>query len=87
MLSNNDACAIRRPAITANVVIIACLPPPLAGFLVEDVYAKCDEMVRAGVPFPKKPGEGGIKDIAFAADPDGYWVRITHCFAFQHHTL
>eukprot|EP00038_Savillea_parva_P004196 m.135009 g.135009 ORF g.135009 m.135009 type:complete len:664 (-) comp11404_c2_seq4:3697-5688(-) len=46
------------------------------GFLVEDVYGLCGKMVAAGVPFPKKPGEGGMKDIGFAADPDGYWVEI-----------
>lgn len=33
-------------------------------------------MIESGVPFPKKPGEGGIKDIGFAADPDGYWIEI-----------
>eukprot|EP00041_Stephanoeca_diplocostata_P019685 m.428095 g.428095 ORF g.428095 m.428095 type:complete len:635 (-) comp21369_c0_seq2:252-2156(-) len=46
------------------------------GFLVDDVYAFCDEMIKADVPFPKKPDEGGIKGLGFAADPDGYWVEI-----------
>jgi lactoylglutathione lyase len=28
------------------------------------------------VPFKKKPNEGSMKDIAFIADPDGYWIEI-----------
>ena len=36
----------------------------------------CDELAAAGVEFQKKPDEGGIKGIAFAKDPDGYWVEV-----------
>merc|ERR1712127_91338 len=42
----------------------------------DDVYAACEKMEKAGVSFKKKPDEGGMKGIAFAYDPDGYWVEI-----------
>jgi lactoylglutathione lyase len=41
-----------------------------------DVYAACEELVAKGVKFQKKPDEGRMKGIAFALDPDGYWVEI-----------
>jgi len=46
------------------------------GFLVDDVNKFCEELSAAGVEFQKKPDEGGIKGIAFAKDPDGYWVEV-----------
>jgi lactoylglutathione lyase len=46
------------------------------GFIVDDVYKLCEEMISAGVPFPVKPNDGGIKELGFAADPDGYWVEV-----------
>ena len=46
------------------------------GYLVDDVYAFCEELEKAGVKFHKKPDEGGMKGLAFALDPDGYWVEI-----------
>mmetsp|Transcript_6546 Transcript_6546/g.24313 ORF Transcript_6546/g.24313 Transcript_6546/m.24313 type:complete len:134 (+) Transcript_6546:28-429(+) len=46
------------------------------GFLVDDVYDACAKLENAGVSFQKRPDEGGIKGIAFAKDPDGYWVEI-----------
>jgi len=46
------------------------------GFLVDDVYAACDELEATGVQFQKKPDEGGMKGLAFAKDPDGYWIEI-----------
>ena len=46
------------------------------GFLVDDVYAASAELEAAGVPFQKKPDDGSMKGLAFARDPDGYWVEI-----------
>ena len=45
-------------------------------FNVDDVYAACDKLEKAGVTFKKKPEEGRMKGLAFAYDPDGYWVEI-----------
>jgi catechol 2,3-dioxygenase-like lactoylglutathione lyase family enzyme len=41
-----------------------------------DVYAVSEELLAAGVRFQKKPDEGNMKGLAFALDPDGYWVEI-----------
>jgi len=46
------------------------------GFLVDDVGDFCNALEGEGVAFQKKPDEGGIKGIAFAKDPDGYWIEI-----------
>ena len=43
---------------------------------VPDVYAACNELESAGVAFHKKPDEGRMKGLAFALDPDGYWLEI-----------
>ena len=43
---------------------------------VDDVYAKCAELEAAGVQFQKKPDGGRMKGLAFALDPDGYWIEI-----------
>ena len=40
-----------------------------------DVYAFCEELEGKGVRFQKKPNEGRMKGLAFALDPDNYWVR------------
>lgn len=45
-------------------------------FNTADVYAVCDELLADGVRFQKKPDEGNMKGLAFALDPDGYWVEI-----------
>jgi len=45
-------------------------------FAVDDVYAACAELEAAGVKFKKKPDEGRMKGLAFAYDPDGYWMEI-----------
>ena len=42
----------------------------------DDVYAKSEAMLAAGVDFKKKPDDGSMKGLAFAKDPDGYWVEI-----------
>lgn len=41
-----------------------------------DVYAACDELEARGVVFQKKPNDGRMKGLAFALDPDGYWIEI-----------
>jgi lactoylglutathione lyase len=41
-----------------------------------DVYASCDQLEAHGVKFQKKPDEGRMKGLAFALDPDGYWIEI-----------
>eukprot|EP01065_Artemidia_motanka_P038171 TRINITY_DN47028_c0_g1_i1.p1 TRINITY_DN47028_c0_g1~~TRINITY_DN47028_c0_g1_i1.p1 ORF type:complete len:386 (+),score=114.64 TRINITY_DN47028_c0_g1_i1:80-1159(+) len=45
-------------------------------FNVDDVYKSCSELEAAGVKFQKKPDEGRMKGLAFALDPDGYWIEI-----------
>jgi len=45
-------------------------------FNTKDVYAACSTLEEAGVSFKKKPDEGRMKGLAFAYDPDGYWVEI-----------
>lgn len=45
-------------------------------FNTDDVYAACAKLEEAGVTFKKKPDEGRMKGLAFAYDPDGYWVEI-----------
>jgi len=42
----------------------------------DDVYAVCEELEKAGVKFQKRPNEGRMKGLAFALDPDGYWIEI-----------
>jgi lactoylglutathione lyase len=46
------------------------------GFLVDDVYDVCAKMQEEKVEFKKLPDEGMMKGLAFAYDPDGYWVEI-----------
>ncbi|CAD7930432.1 unnamed protein product [Amoebophrya sp. A25] len=45
-------------------------------FNVDDVYAYSADMEAAGVKFQKRPDEGRMKGLAFALDPDGYWVEL-----------
>lgn len=45
-------------------------------FNTDDVYDACNVLEQKGVKFKKKPNEGRMKGIAFAYDPDGYWVEI-----------
>jgi len=41
-----------------------------------DVYASCKKLDENGVKFQKKPDDGRMKGLAFALDPDGYWLEI-----------
>ena len=41
-----------------------------------DIRAACARFEALGVSFQKRLGEGGMKEIAFIKDPDGYWIEI-----------
>ena len=43
---------------------------------VDHVQAACQRVEDAGYKFQKKLTDGRMKNIAFALDPDGYWVEI-----------
>ena len=45
---------------------------------VPDIYAVCDQMKAEGVPVPRPAGplKGGLYDIAFIEDPDGYKIEL-----------
>lgn len=43
---------------------------------VDNITAVCDKLEKNGVRFQKKLTDGRQKNIAFALDPDGYWVEI-----------
>jgi len=45
-------------------------------FNVDDVYKTSEELERNGVKFQKRPDEGRMKGLAFALDPDGYWIEL-----------
>jgi len=45
-------------------------------FNTDDVYAASAKLDAEGVKFQKKPDEGRMKGLAFALDPDGYWLEI-----------
>lgn len=40
------------------------------------VQAACQRIEDAGYKFQKKLTDGRMKSIAFALDPDGYWVEV-----------
>mmetsp|Transcript_21370 Transcript_21370/g.24291 ORF Transcript_21370/g.24291 Transcript_21370/m.24291 type:complete len:489 (-) Transcript_21370:82-1548(-) len=45
-------------------------------FNTNDLLVSCDALEAAGVTFKKKPNEGRMRNLAFAYDPDGYWIEI-----------
>ena len=45
-------------------------------FNCNDVYNSCNKLFDNGVEFKKKPDDGMMKGLAFALDPDGYWVEV-----------
>ncbi len=45
-------------------------------FNVDDVYAFSEKLEQEGVKFQKRPNEGRMKGLAFALDPDGYWLEL-----------
>ncbi|KAK7992784.1 hypothetical protein PG996_012189 [Apiospora saccharicola] len=43
---------------------------------VDNIQSACNRIEQAGYKFQKKLTDGRMKHIAFALDPDGYWVEI-----------
>lgn len=43
---------------------------------VDNIQAACKRIEDAGYKFKKRLTDGRMKSIAFALDPDGYWVEI-----------
>ena len=43
---------------------------------VDNIQASCQRLEDAGYKFQKKLTDGRMRHIAFALDPDGYWVEI-----------
>ena len=43
---------------------------------VDNIQAACQRIEDAGYRFQKKLSDGKMRNIAFALDPDGYWVEI-----------
>lgn len=43
---------------------------------VPDLRGACARLEALRVPFQKKLSEGGMRDIAFIKDPDGYWIEL-----------
>jgi len=46
------------------------------GYIVDDLEATCKTMEADGVLFKKRPHEGAMSTLAFAYDPDGYWIEL-----------
>ncbi|KAI8971051.1 lactoylglutathione lyase [Pilobolus umbonatus] len=44
--------------------------------LVDNIEKACERFEKLGVKFIKKLTDGSMKNIAFIADPDNYWVEI-----------
>lgn len=45
-------------------------------FSVDNIEAACETLEKNGVNFKKRLTDGRQKDIAFALDPDGYWIEL-----------
>jgi lactoylglutathione lyase len=43
---------------------------------VPNIEEACERFERLGVKWQKRLTDGRMKNIAFALDPDGYWVEI-----------
>jgi len=47
------------------------------GILVDDIYGSCKKLEEMGYKIVRQPGPfAQIAEIAFVADPDGYWVEL-----------
>eukprot|EP00326_Haptolina_ericina_P027537 CAMPEP_0181192084 /NCGR_PEP_ID=MMETSP1096-20121128/13085_1 /TAXON_ID=156174 ORGANISM="Chrysochromulina ericina, Strain CCMP281" /NCGR_SAMPLE_ID=MMETSP1096 /ASSEMBLY_ACC=CAM_ASM_000453 /LENGTH=99 /DNA_ID=CAMNT_0023281437 /DNA_START=339 /DNA_END=638 /DNA_ORIENTATION=- len=46
------------------------------GFLVDGIDQACEAMEKGGVLMKKRPSDGNMRGLAFAYDPDGYWVEL-----------
>lgn len=45
-------------------------------FSVADLPATCEQLEKDGVKFQKRMSDGRQRNIAFALDPDGYWIEL-----------
>ena len=45
-------------------------------FSVPNIKEACARFEKLKIPFQKRLGEGGMKNIAFIKDPDNYWIEI-----------
>lgn len=45
-------------------------------FTVDNIEDACSRLEKSGVKFQKKLTDGRMKHIAFALDPDGYWIEL-----------
>lgn len=45
-------------------------------FSLPDLEAECERLESNGVQFKKRLADGRQKNIAFALDPDGYWIEL-----------
>ncbi|KAI9276005.1 lactoylglutathione lyase [Sporodiniella umbellata] len=43
---------------------------------VDNIEKACERFESLGVKFVKKLSDGKMKDIAFIADPDNYWIEV-----------
>lgn len=50
---------------------------------VDNIQAACQRIEDAGYKFQKKLSDGRMRNIAFALDPDGYWVEVVGQNDFQ----
>ncbi|ODM95904.1 Lactoylglutathione lyase [Orchesella cincta] len=55
--------------------------------IVPNVYTACERLEQLGVPFLKKPDEGGMTNLAFIKDPDGYSIEIFSVQTIEDHCL
>lgn len=46
------------------------------GFITDNLQETVAALEKQNVAFKKRPEDGNMKDIAFALDPDGYWVEL-----------
>ena len=53
------------------------------GFIVDDLAKAVAYLDENNVPFRKRPEEGGMRELAFALDPDGYSVEIIQKNGFK----
>lgn len=45
--------------------------------VVDDIEKACERFESLNVKFIKKLTDGSMKNIAFIADPDNYWVEVS----------
>ncbi|KAK8131561.1 lactoylglutathione lyase [Apiospora sp. TS-2023a] len=84
-LSSGNSTFDRRtttaPRMTTTTRSTTATREPHRGFghiciSVDNIQSACNRIEQAGYKFQKKLTDGRMKHIAFALDPDGYWVEI-----------